>query len=556
MINVTAYETDPYAIDPLSYLENLNENLAPNERLEHYHVLRPALLRLQSEDPAAFDLVVKEISNKLKISGKVVKADLARMVEPPVAQGARELLEQMGQTRPLRLSQDYVDGKLWYGVLAGENKLLLNSDRELLTLDQVPDSLAVKDGGFDQCQISKEAILRFLSGQQGYISGASLLNDLRQFFARFTVFRDNRVSLLLATWTLGTYCYRIFRVFPYLALRSPNKRCGKSRVLDILSLVAFNASPKTVHPTEAQLFRDPSRNGGTLLLDEVEALGRTHKDTYAGLLSVLNSGFEQNGTVQRQEKDANGNYRGVNFETFCPRAIAGINKTADTLEDRSFIIVMQRKLAREKTERFSPFRLADEAQLLRDRCYIWALTHAPDLAAVYEQADKFFQDLDVLDDRARDLLEPLVSITAVADVERDDGQKTLTKELTSLAVDLCQVRDGAAEDSATVQVVRALQAILLQKRNNGLLKSDKAVTFPPTELASLLKEKLHWEKLSTKALANLLNPLGFYSKSTRDEPNSLQDQERGRRYHLTEEALNDLSARYDEPSEEEEKIRQ
>src|SRR5215207_4859082 len=118
--------------------------------------------------------------------------------------------------------------------------------------------------------------------------------------------------------------------------------------------------------------------------------------------------------------------------------------------------MMQRKLAREKTERFSPSRLEDEAQLLRGRCYIWALTHAATLAETYDKADKLFPALDSFDDRARDLWAPLASIVALADVKHGDGLKTLTSELTALACDLCQVRDGAVEDSTAVQVVKAL----------------------------------------------------------------------------------------------------
>jgi hypothetical protein len=453
---------DPYKIDVLPYLANLKDDLSPAKRREHYDVLRPALSLIRGKDPATFDLAVKEVSKRLGIRAKTVKADMEALREPPVAKEARKLLEKMGQTRVLRLPQDFIDGKMWFGITAGEDKLLLNSNKELLTLEQIPDELTVKNNGFDYCRLSKEAILCFLSG--GTATGYELLGDLRGFFTRFAVFRDRRIPLLLAVWALGTYCYRVFRVFPYLALRSPEKRCGKSRVLDLLSLLAFNASPKTVNPTAPQLFRSPSRNGGALLLDEVEKLGGTDKEAYANLLSVLNSGFEQNGTVQRQDKDARGNFVAVNYETFAPYAISGINKTAGTLEDRSIFILMQRKLAREKTERFSPSRLEDEAQALRDRCYLWSLAHAADLSAVYEQADKFFPALDSLDDRARDLWEPLVSIAAVADAERGDRQKTLTDELTALARDLCQVRDGAAEDSTTVQVIAAL------------LKNDRAAS--------------------------------------------------------------------------------
>lgn len=535
MVGSNTSHTDPYQIDPLAYLAELNGALSPIQQREHYQVIKLALLRVQSEDPATFDLALKEVSKKLGIKAKTVKEDLAAMAEPPANKEARELLEQMGQTRTLRLAQDFVDGLLWFGVIAGENKLLLNSDRELLTLDKVPEELTVKDGGFDLCRLSKDRIEHFLNG--GTETGYELLVDLRTFFTRFAVFRDKRLPLLLAAWALGTYCYRVFRVYPYLALRSPDKRCGKSRILDLLSLLAFNASPRLVHLTESIVFRSPSRNGGTMLLDEVEALKNADKDNYAGLLATLNNGFEQGGSVPRNVKDAAGNFQQVNFDTFCPRALAGINKTADTLEDRSVMFTMQRKLAREKTERFSPWRLEQEAQALRDRCYLWALTHAEDLAAVYDQADQMFPTLSSLDDRARDLWEPLVSIAALADVERGDSKKTLTEELAALARDLCQVRNGAAEDSTVVQVVNALEEIVTQKRQSALWQEGTEIHLAPTELAGLLKEKLGWEKLSTKGLASLLNPLGFYSKHTRDDS-------RGRRYHLSEEALKDLSGRY------------
>jgi hypothetical protein len=169
------------------------------------------------------------------------------------------------------------------------------------------------------------------------------------------------------------------------------------------ALLAFNASPRVIYPTEAQLFRGPSRNGGTLLSDEVEALGRANQDLYTGLLAVLNRGFEQGGSVLRLEKDKVGNFVEVSFEAYCPRALAVINKLADTLDDRAILLFMHRKLAGERTDRFSPARLAPEVQALRDRCYHWALTHARELHEVYEAADCTFTAMDGLDDRARDL---------------------------------------------------------------------------------------------------------------------------------------------------------
>lgn len=532
----TEHEIDPYQIDPLKYLAKLDGHHTGEESYEHYQALRPALLRLQRENLPAFDVALREIATKLKIKGQTIRNDLALLTPPPTPKCATELLEAMGQTRSLRLAQDFLDGQMWFGVIAGDQKVLLNSDRKLLTLDHVPEGLRVKDYGFDLCRLSKDAVLRFMGGELA--ADITLLTDLQEFFARFAVFRDRRLPLLLATWTLGTYCYRVFRVFPYLVLRSPEKRCGKSRVLDELSLVAFNASGRVVYPTEAQLFRGPSRNGGTLLLDEIEALGRADKDMYAGLLAVLNSGFEQGGSVFRLEKTASGNFQEVRFETYCPRAIAGINKLAETLEDRAIIIGMQRKLSRERTERFSPSRLEPLAQTLRDRCYLWALSHAEDLAEVYEAADHTFSDLESLDDRARDLWEPLAAIAAVCDVEHGEANRTMTTELVTLAQDLCQVREGAAEDSTVVQVVKGLHAIVAHTRLDERSSPEGAIILTPTELAEQLRGRLGWERLSAKTLAALVNPLGLVSRSTKREGKVVKA------YHLRAQDLAELSERY------------
>jgi hypothetical protein len=197
----TEHAIDPYQIEPLRYLADLVGNLSGNDCVEHYQTLRPALLRLRQENSPAFDVALREVAKGLKIKQKAVLKDLAVMTPPPAAKGAHELLEVMGQTRQVRLAQDFMDGVLWYGVVAGDQKLLVNSNRQLLTLDQLPAGLKVKDRGFDLRRLSKDAILRFLHGD--ICPDPMLLADLRAFFSRFAVFRDLRLPLLLATWSLG-----------------------------------------------------------------------------------------------------------------------------------------------------------------------------------------------------------------------------------------------------------------------------------------------------------------------------------------------------------------
>jgi len=310
-----------------------------------------------------------------------------------------------------------------------------------------------------------------------------------------------------------------------------------------------------VHPSEAVLFRSPSRNGGTMLLDEVEKLKTADKEMYAGLMATLNSGFEAGGSVPRHEKDAAGNFTETDFETYCPRAVAGINSLADTLADRSIPISMQRKLTGEKTERFSPRKLQREAQGLRDRCYLWALTHATDLAGVYGLADRLFPKLASLDDRARDLWEPLLSLVALADSERGDDKQILTEELSALALALSQSRDGEEDSSTTLQVLAALVAIVTEHQQAALLPETGSLKITPTDLCSLLKIKLSWEKLSAKGLAKLLNPLGLFAKSTKVKDAEGKEKV-PRMYHLSETDLADLTQRYTQTTTSEESAEQ
>ncbi len=444
--------------------------------------------------------------------------------KPPPAD-AIKLLDRIESVRLIHPAQDFIDGIFLFGVPAGDDVLLITSERKAISSRDLPKGTRLDTRGFDLCRFSKEGITRFLSGATE--AGHELLRRLERFFTRFIVFRDGRLPLLLAAWSMGTYTHRVFRVFPYLALRSPTKRCGKSRVLDLISLVAFNASQRTLNPTEAQLFRGPSKNAGTLLLDEVELL-RGDKETFQGLLQVLNSRFERGGVVTRLQKTKEGQFEEVKFPTYAPLALAGINRLADTLEDRGLLIFMARKLRSEQVARFSPGRLEGEAQELRDACYTWALTHAADLAEVYE-ADAF-PALDNLDDRARDLWEPLLSVALLADAEANEAgeQADFAKILVALARNLSAVRDEG--DTTMAKLVEALEAIV---------EEGDRQTFTPSELFKVLSAKEGFEWLrSTKALAGLLNPLGLFSLRRRYGGSIV------RAYHLAPETVQDLRARY------------
>jgi hypothetical protein len=369
-------------------------------------------------------------------------------------------------------------------------------------------------------RFSKDGIKRFLRGDAS--TGPELLERLELFLRRFVVMGED-LPALLALWLTGTYCYTVFEYFPYLVLRSPEKRCGKSRTLDLISLLGFNAHQPTTSPTEAQIFREPREDGGVQIYDELEGM-TGDKERWSAVTSVLNAGFHRGQVVTRYRKTSQGQQKET-FETFVPRAIASISSLETTLEDRSIMLMMQRLLPEQQTERFSLRRLDHDAQILRDDLYIFALTTASMIAELYDEAE--FPGLSGLDHRAVDLWEPVLSIAAVIDASGRTG--ALTDRMTRLAERLGGERASRSADDTNPAIIEVLSECLLLGSETKISTHD---------LAEKVCLHLGWESLTPKALSNRLHPLGL--KSTRWR----EGKELRRGYVFTREQIDDLARRY------------
>ncbi len=240
-----------------------------------------------------------------------------------------ELLERGETTRFLHPALDVVEGVLSYGIPVGDRLTIVTFRREGFTPQTLPSGMALRHADPGPSSVRHETAAAWLGGSaEGSVSRA--VDGLADFLARYVALRDPGTAAWLAAWVLGTWCYRAFRVFPYLSLRSAERRCGKSRLMRLLCRVGFNAWPPTTHPTEAQLYREAARRSGIQAFDEMESLkAGGDKERLASLISVLNVGFEQGGAVSRQEK------RGERFvevlhEVYAPRVVAGIAGLKDT----------------------------------------------------------------------------------------------------------------------------------------------------------------------------------------------------------------------------------
>lgn len=415
-----------------------------------------------------------------------------------------------------RLPQDFRDGRLSVGVMIDGQSYVIRGDREILSCEEY----GAKDYGLQNVRLSKVGIKRFLQGEM--VNGHDLILQLDTFLRRFVVM-GNDLPILVATWIVGSYCYTVFEYFPYLVLRSPEKRCGKSRTLDLISLLAFNAHQPTASPTEAQIFREPREDGGVQIYDELEGM-TGDKERWSAVTSVFNVGFHRGSVVSRYKKGKDGQQKET-FDTFVPRAIASISSLEVTLEDRSIMLMMQRLLPGQQTERFSLRRLNQEAQDLRDNLYLFTLQTAPAIAELYDDAE--FSGLRGLDHRAVDLWEPLLSIAAVADASVSTGD--LTNTLTKLAQRLSGEREARSSDDIIPTILATLKDCL------GL---GSEIRIPTKDLIEKVRDRLGWESLTPKALSNRLHPLGLCSGQWREG----KDIRRG--YTLTRDKIDDLMRRY------------
>lgn len=231
------------------------------------------------------------------------------------------------------------------------------------------------------------------------VDGAALLDCIHAEIKRFCVL-DPASRIAAALWTVFTYAVDHAHTAPILYLTSPEPRCGKTTLLNLLGKLVAKPLP-AANVTPSALFRTIEAASPTILLDEADAGLNENED----LRGLLNSGHTRvSAFVIRIEGD---NREPRQFSTWGCRAIAGIGKGSQTIMDRSVVILLRRRLPTETVEKL---RHAPAAHF--DRLKRQAARFVADHAARLETARPSLPDS--LNDRAQDNWEPLLAIADLA----------------------------------------------------------------------------------------------------------------------------------------------
>jgi hypothetical protein len=203
---------------------------------------------------------------------------------------------------------------------------------------------------------------------------ADVLDELAAAINRYVVVPPEAITAI-TLWTVHTHVFDRYKHTPRLFLYSPEKRCGKSTLLEILGHVCRDPR-KTDNITSAAAFRLVEEFRPTLLLDEMDSYARDNNDH--PLKNVLNTGFERTGNSIRCEKNGD-KQELVAFSTFAPCAVACIKYLPTTIADRAIPIPMVRKLVEQSVERLN--RAAEaELDIIGRKLVRWAADAADDLA--------------------------------------------------------------------------------------------------------------------------------------------------------------------------------
>ena len=329
---------------------------------------------------------------------------------------------------------------------------------------------------------------------------AALLDELRKWLESYVAFPSGHHAVAVTLWITHTHLAGQFDSTPRLAVLSPERECGKTRVLELAEPTCAGAEMLT-DASPAYLFRRiGSEDAGpfTLLLDEADAIWKRGKsdETAEALRSIVNAGHRKGASVGRVEMNGQGAQL-VRFPVYAPAALAAIGALPDTITSRAVIIHMRRRAPGEQVRPYRQRVTRPEGEELRGKIAAWA-------ESVRAKVGDPWPDLPPgIEDRAADAWEPLV---AVADLAGGDWPKLARDACTALVT-------GAREDDQSIP---------------ARLLADLRAVFGDAEALSteVILGKLHalseapwgdWygHPLTARDLAKLLKPYGVKPRVVR-----------------------------------------
>lgn len=340
-------------------------------------------------------------------------------------------------------------------------------------------------------------------GQDGRVSEeyTSPIEEVARFLTDY-VFLPPYTPTIIAAWVVAAWLSVVWDRFPHLSIYSPEKRCGKTRLLEVLKLIVPNPIfTSSISPAALYRIIGGSPTKPTLILDEAQSLSRVRSESAEALRELLNAGIEKDTKVFRCGGKKMEQVKG--FPIYSPKIFAQIGEPDAILADRSLPIEMTRKTGEDVVQRFHMREVQPRAQAIRDRLERWAKENEENAAEVYSS---MIEPLDIANDRMEDLLMPLQTVLVWDDV-LSGGSGVEAQSLNTLSAYAASLEERDKRQESQSWGVQLLTAC------REIFESEKDTSFMPTttlieNLVSRTEEPWHrWnrgEGMNPEALAKLL----------------------------------------------------
>ncbi|MEU7934318.1 DUF3631 domain-containing protein [Micromonospora echinofusca] len=272
------------------------------------------------------------------------------------------------------------------------------------------------------------------------VDGAAILDQVHACLTKYVILPSTEAMDAVALWIAATHAQPAWAHAARLVIRAPEKRCGKSRLLDVVEatcyapLITVNASPAAVY--RAIGTDDPP----TLLVDEADTIFGPAAEANEDLRGLLNAGHQRNRPAIRWDAAAQ---KVEKIPTFSMAALAGIGAMPDTIEDRAVVIRMRRRAPGEQVAPYRHRRDSPALRALARQLTGWLRANLRNL----ETAEPAMP----VEDRAADTWEPLV---AVADLAGGDWPQRARQACEALNAE----RDGNAVPSDRIRLLTDCRA--------------------------------------------------------------------------------------------------
>ena len=235
-------------------------------------------------------------------------------------------------------------------------------------------------------------------------TGPELLDQVLANLKKYVAFTSPHHPVAVTLWIAATYAIGAWQHATRLAITSPLKRCGKSRLMDITAYLSHKPQMCANASTPA-LFRSITDDPPTLFMDEADALFGTKKvaEQNEELRGLFNAGWQRGRPVLRC---VGPQHNVAAFDTFAMACLAAIKSLPDTITDRAVNIPLQRRSPEEKVGRFRLRRDVAGLEGLGASLGAWVATQIEDL--------KNAEPAMPVEDREADAWEPLIAIADAA----------------------------------------------------------------------------------------------------------------------------------------------